>query len=84
MSCMLCTSDNRAEFTAKIMIHFLRQQEHQQSGRLIVPEGCLLGLRFFRIYHSRRRVAETKGREGTLYDRFIATSVFGVSDGCHF
>ena len=79
MSCMMCTSDNQAEFTAEINDPLLRPQEHQQSGCLIVVEGVrLLGLRFFRIYPSRSRAAETKGRERTIYERCIATSVFGA------
>jgi len=38
MSCMLCTSDNQAEFTAEIMIHFSGRRNINNPGILLFPK----------------------------------------------
>lgn len=38
MSCMLCTSDNQAEFTAEIMIHLSGRRNIDDPGVLSFPK----------------------------------------------
>ena len=38
MSCMLCTSDNQAEFTAEIMIHFSGRRNINNPGVFLFPK----------------------------------------------
>ena len=38
MSCMLCASDNQAEFTAEIMIHFSGRRNINNPGLLSFPK----------------------------------------------
>jgi len=38
MSCMLCTSDNQAEFTAEIMLHFSGHRNINNPGILSFPK----------------------------------------------
>jgi hypothetical protein len=38
MSCKLCSSENEAEFSAEIMIHFSGRRHLENPGVLIFPE----------------------------------------------
>jgi hypothetical protein len=60
MSCVVCTSDNQAEFPAEINIHFPGLKPAHGMG---ISEGPgLLGLRAVAIYGFRKRVVSSRER----------------------
>jgi len=61
MFCPSCRSDNQAEFTAEIMLHFHGLRNINNPGVLLFRRFPLLGMRLFEIHDSRIRVAEDEG-----------------------